>query len=792
MERLEQFAGLAKGLADRPLEGTTNATESASSYRIKLPFALLRPVLVPPRLEHIEILRGIHNPTKELAFIFENRQDSDFLAFDIETNGVDVLDPDVVVVGVGLADHRGSIYIDLASSPLVWPWLLSELGRRQVPLLMHNAYFDYSFILRDLPEDSPAPALGYCTYALFRLTSTEDWDGFSWSLKAAQKSLLGWHETNEKELDEWLVKNGHIKSVKKHWAEGHVWVPELADGEGRFAKPDKAKMYLAPCEILGHYCALDADATYLLFHHVLKPVLDRFHGLREYASPAIYGKYIRLMIEQKFNGMYVDIEQMRTWDATLTEKHKASIQEFYQHPDIQRYVLEIRTKMLQEQSSKEPPKYKEVTAKEPNRFTKTGKVNKGWLKWKEKQNKEKELTHRWLQWKEKMEDIESRTPQEILNMNSPKQKQELFYKFLKFPVLSLSKTSGEPGTGKDAIRGWGELGKILTRQNKLIKEKQYAEKVLNRFVPKTHSIHPGVIVPGTSSGRLAGAGKMNYQAFPKSYGFLSCIRARPGYKLVDMDFTALESVVLTELSRDKSMMLFYSPDANPHQDIHLFTTSKLPGIGKKVLEAGYNPDNPTPEGVENAKKLRKKEREVGKLINYASVYQAGGKTIARNLTLSGIPTSEEEGKEMHAAYWETFKGVKEYNRELERQWRLNNGWYLNGIGRPVCITDDMRKDLLSKCVQSTGHDCLVLLMVIYWDLLEKEGIEAYQWGEMHDQVIVEVIEHQAERAKHLLDKVALGKLNEMLGGLIPLRGEAQIVDSLAEAKNLKPEKGDTI
>lgn len=37
MERLEQYAGLAKGLADRPLEGISNATESASSYRVKLP-----------------------------------------------------------------------------------------------------------------------------------------------------------------------------------------------------------------------------------------------------------------------------------------------------------------------------------------------------------------------------------------------------------------------------------------------------------------------------------------------------------------------------------------------------------------------------------------------------------------------------------------------------------------------------------------------------------------------------------------------------------------------------------
>jgi hypothetical protein len=91
------------------------------------------------------------------------------------------------------------------------------------------------------------------------------------------------------------------------------------------------------------------------------------------------------------------------------------------------------------------------------------------------------------------------------------------------------------------------------------------------------------------------------------------------------------------------------------------------------------------------------------------------------------------------------------------------------------------------CVQSTGHDCLVILIGIYWRLLEKHGIEAYQWGEYHDQVIVEVREDQAEEAARLLDGAALTELNKQLGGLIRLRGDAQVIDNLAEAKNLKPE-----
>lgn len=56
-----------------------------------------------------------------------------------------------------------------------------------------------------------------------------------------------------------------------------------------------------------------------------------------------------------------------------------------------------------------------------------------------------------------------------------------------------------------------------------------------------------------------------------------------------------------------------------------------------------------------------------------------------------------------------------------------------------------------------------------------------------DQVIIEVNEKQAEKAARLLDQDALQELNRQLGGLVPLKGEAQVIDNLAEAKNLKPE-----
>jgi hypothetical protein len=783
------WAGLSKGLTMwKPAQVPIQSPLSA------YPFSLLRPVVAPPRLEEMSILYRITNPPKELGFLFSERLIDDPLAVDFETTGGDVMNPEHQVIGVGVSDSRGSLYFDLRYSggQDIYNWFLFALVESQTPIIMHNAYFDLSFMRRDLLQlGCPDwPNFLHCTYSLFRLTSTEDWPQFSWGLKAAQKHLLGWKETNEIRLDKWLIKNGYVSNLKIP-KEGEVcpseYYPHGELDNLRWAKPKKSEMFRAPVDILGHYCALDADSTYLLYTQVLLPCVQRFKALERYTSPEVYGVYTQKLIDQKLRGISLDVEGCKDWHQELLVRAEAAQQDFYETPEVIAGTDYLREQKLKELEETKPPEFKtKAVKKEPEKYTKKGKVSASWQAWKDKQDAAPLVNPRFLKWQERKGTVTKLLPSDLLNLNSGQQKAWFFYDYLKLPIILRTK-SDQPGTGKDALKGWGAMGKQLQKQNKLTKESQYVSKAIEVYNPATESIHPSVLLPGTSSGRLAGTRGFNYQQMPKSYNFLKHWKARPGFKLVDMDFTALESMVLTELSRDSSMLLLYGPDANPNQDIHLFTGSQLPGIGHKIKAAGYDPFNPTKEGAENAKKVCKKEREIAKTINYASVYQAGPKKIAQTLTLAGIPTSEEAARQMHSAYWETYKGVRQFNRELERQWRLNDGWILNGIGRPVCLTDDMTKDLVSKCVQSTGHDCLVILIGIYWRLLEKHGIEAYQWGEFHDQVIVEVRQDQAEEAARLLDGAALTELNRQLGGLIKLRGDAQVIDNLAEAKNLKPE-----
>jgi DNA polymerase I-like protein with 3'-5' exonuclease and polymerase domains len=289
-------------------------------------------------------------------------------------------------------------------------------------------------------------------------------------------------------------------------------------------------------------------------------------------------------------------------------------------------------------------------------------------------------------------------------------------------------------------------------------------------------------VPGTTSGRLAGSGGLNVQQMPKTPGFLACWRARPGYKLVELDFTALEQVVLTELSKDPGLWKLYGP-GQPGNDAYLYAGAHLPILGPAIRAAGYDPERPTPEGIAHAKKVAKRERGIAKVVVLASSYGAGAKKIHQTLTLGGIELKLSEAQAIHRGYWDLYAGVKRYERELQRQLENNGGWFLNGIGRPLGIADGYERDAVNRACQSTGHDCLVLYLGIVAGLLRAAGIDWHPWLlDLHDETFLEVREDQAAAAAAVLEGPAMQKLNALLGGVIPLRGGAEIAENMAEIK----------
>lgn len=726
-----------------------------------IPFKLLKPVVAPPRLANLSILEG--SSPDDLGFIFSERSSpSDPMALDVETRGGDPSDPDSQVVGIGLSDSRGSLYIDLQSStPGTYRWLLQQLHEHQIPLIAHNLFFDGSYTLRD---SGVWHNWERCTYATYKLLATEGFNGQKWGLKNAQVDLLGWEDSNEKDLSEWLVYNGYGTRIVSS---------ETGD---IVLRPNKAEMWRAPASILGKYCALDADSTYLLYTQVLLPALKKFPVLAEYSGPQ-YMHYIKELIDQRFSGIAIDRDRLNEYDLWLQVSIADLENKFLEHPDVAPLVAEWNRTVRHEHIGKEPERYLlKKLGKEPKQYKKDGSVSSNWLKWVAKRDAAPVESKNWQRWKERLTELER---SQHFNINSNKQKQWLFYEKLGNPV-TLTTESGQPATDEKALKGFGEPGRILIEQNEMVKEKGYVEAVLSHSVGGV--LHPAFKVPGTLTGRLAGAGGLNVQQMPKSKEFLSCWVARPGHVWVQMDFTALEQVVLAELSKDPALWKLYGPTARKN-DVYLFTGSQLPKIGDVIRAAGYDPDNPTPEGIAAAKKQAKKERGIAKVITLASSYGAGPGKIHQTLRLEGIPISLDECRTIHSGYWSLYSGVKEYEKELLRQLNNNNGWVLNGLGRPLGIAPDLEKDIVNRVVQSTGHDILVQWLIIYSRMLSNSGIPYTSIiADLHDESIIEVPERYADRALQIMSVDAIQELNRQLGGRIPLKGEGAIARCLADIK----------
>jgi DNA polymerase I-like protein with 3'-5' exonuclease and polymerase domains len=492
----------------------------------------------------------------------------------------------------------------------------------------------------------------------------------------------------------------------------------------------------------------------------------------------------------------------------------------------------------QRAAPEEPPKYKQFRlGPEPARFTSSGKPNKNWEKWDAKRKQGPEISGKWLNWQRSYADWSrvAAAPEESATWRNWEEKHqrilagaERAYRFnlasgdqlqyLLYEVaydwedgtpyvdenepgsiylirddgtrVELDRTdSGKLPTGEQALMQMGEVGRLLNEYNGCEKEIGYLESYIRLARPAPQygagmgTLHPGFRTPGALTGRLSGV-EPNIQQIPKSRGTLEHFRARPTYVWVDCDHTSLENVVLAELSRDPMLMRLYGPGAAAH-DAYLFNAAGiykqtgvefLQGVGEE-----YDVDNPT--GISELKKKYKKQRDAIKKTTLSKNYGIGAEKLWRDLNLDGISLTLREVESIHSGLTDLYAGIQQYDRSLREQWRVRGGWIMNGYGRPLGVWEKKRKDLVNRDCQSTGHDIHMLYVCIVADLLNQAEVEWYPIiADFHDQIIIEVAEEQAELAVDIVGRQAYDQLNSILGGIIPLRGEAQVVRSLAEAK----------
>lgn len=699
---------------------------------------------------------------EDILPVLEDCYASDIVALDFETSGADYTAPGFYIAGLGLAWDNGNCYIpwNILDTKLLDACL--QFLKTHKGLIAHNVYFDGGVIKRLYNFH---PAWKACTYSMLALLHNESVES-RWGLKDVMVNFLGWEQSNELELDQWLCDNGHGK----------------IDSKGKLY-PKKGMMCLAPPEILGKYCMLDTEACFLLYHEILLPPAQYFSKFLEFFGRDIM-HLIEIHIDQKIHGIQMDRAAIDKLGMQLLKEADDCTSRFLAHKDIRPHVEAYEKAQLKQLLSEEPTKYKLAKTLKP---ATAAKLKNPWVKLadapKGKIVIQEESAH-WIRFQKKLAvALRGELPDVRFNVNSHPQLCKLFYEDLKYPVEILTE-GGEPATSGKALSKFGEPGKILMARADAVKSLSFINRYLELMDEhKRSTLHPSFRLPGTITGRLS-SNNINVQQIPKTKDMLSLFVSRPGHVFVDLDFQSLEPTVTTEFSKDKNMEMIYGNTASPYQDFYLFIASSIPGIQDRVRRAGYDPLNPTKEGVANAKKECKADRNVCKSTALGCAYGAGIKKVHQTLEEQGVYLSMDQVATIHTGYWNLFAGVKDYGKSLYFEWKRNKGYIMNGTGRPMSVPEAYNKDLLNRMCQSTGHDCLIKYIRILCNELRQARVPFHPIiMDIHDATTIEVEEKYSQKAVECFN-IAMKKLNDELKFSIKLKGTAVIGRNLAEAKEI--------
>lgn len=461
----------------------------------KQQYLLITPKYCPPRTgSNFQLI----HPIQYFPDILASIRTAPLVAVDFETRGGDYSE-DIQAIGIGFSWDEGSCYFDMQDLSAGEHREIAHLLQEHPGLIAHNVYFDGGVAKKYL---GVSPKWKYCTYSLYSMLANEGYAGRGWGLKTAQVELLQWPNSNETELDEWLVVNGYYIGNRRVETAADYLIREYQQGKIR---PDKGEMWRAPVPVLGKYCILDAESTYLLFTELMEPLLQKFPELDAFVQDHWMG-LIDTLVDQRIHGILMDrpglVERKNTLIAEITQLDR----EFDANPEIRPHILEIEREMLE---TKGPTR--------PEQFKKDGGISKNFLKWEAR-----------------MALIQNRQDPEFrFNMQSAPQLRKLLYDRLGYERKIFSE-KGEPSVSGKALQSMGGIGTILTQRGYLVKELGYIEKYLE-LTENRPTIHPSFRTPGTTTGRLSSK-EPNLQQVPKSKAVMSLFVARPGKVWVDLDF----------------------------------------------------------------------------------------------------------------------------------------------------------------------------------------------------------------------------------------------------------------
>ena len=348
------------------------------------------------------------------------------------------------------------------------------------------------------------------------------------------------------------------------------------------------------------------------------------------------------------------------------------------------------------------------------------------------------------------------------NLNSPKQLAEVLFERLGLPAQK--KNHRGYSTDAEVLEGLAEdypiCAKILEYRKYQKLKSTYIDSLI-QLRDAQGRVHSHFEQVGTATGRLS-SNEPNLQNIPVRTELGREIRgafiAKPGHLLVDADYSQIELRVLAHIAGDETMTDAF----NAGEDIHARTAAEVYGV---------------PIG-----EVTSQMRSACKAVNFGIVYGISDFALAKN-----IGVSRKEAKEFIERYLVRYSGVKAYMDNSVKDAR-ERGYALTLMGRRRYIPEILsgnynlrsfgERCAMNSPIQGTAADIIKLAMIRVDAELKRRELQTRLILQVHDELILEAPEAEAEEAAALLRECMEGVMQLA----VPLRADVSTGSDWRECK----------
>jgi DNA polymerase-1 len=330
------------------------------------------------------------------------------------------------------------------------------------------------------------------------------------------------------------------------------------------------------------------------------------------------------------------------------------------------------------------------------------------------------------------------------NLNSPKQMSEVLFDRLGLKPVKKTKTGYSTDEGVlSQLAQVHELPAEILNYRQLSKLKStYVDALPQMVHPQTGRLHTTFHQTIAATGRLSSSDP-NLQNIPIRGEWGRRIRqafvAGAGSCLLSSDYSQIELRILAHLSQDEQLIKAFQEE----KDIHTETASSLFKLPAHLISAEM--------------------RRAAKTVNFGVIYGMGPYALSGELG-----TSQAEAKQYIQGYFEHYAGVKRFV-ESTIQGAQRRGYVTTLFNRRREVPEIVAQSAATRnlgeriavntLIQGSAADLMKLAMVRTFQELKRADLRSKMILQVHDELIFEMPEGEAEILKTLVKQQMEGAVS---------------------------------